>query len=98
VKDRFVLSLKGKNQRNFKKTKISKGQKGPEKKKMHTNERAHLCASSSFQVMAPAVPLSEHCDALTRLLPCRSQQNLYLKFFAELFFKKAPRFFCQPMI
>jgi len=44
----LVLSLKGKNQRNFKKTKIAKRQKGPKKEKVHRNERAHFCGLSPF--------------------------------------------------
>jgi len=43
-----VLSLKGKNQRNFKKTTIAKRQKVPKKRKVHKNERAHFCEPSSF--------------------------------------------------
>jgi len=85
----FILSLKGKNQRNFKKTKIAKMQKGPQKDRTEKNEQAHFFPFYPFEVMTPSVPLSEHYDALTCLLPCNIQQNLSVKFFAELFFKKA---------
>jgi len=56
--------LKGKNQRNFKKTTIAKRQKGPEKREKHQNERAHFGVSPSFQAWAPAVPQPKQKSAL----------------------------------
>jgi len=46
--DISVLSLKGKNQRNFNKATIAKRQKGPKKMENHQNERAHFGGSPSF--------------------------------------------------
>jgi|GEM_PF-2389335 len=60
----IVLSLKGKNQRNFKKTTIEKRQKGPEKSKERKNELVHFYALYSFPVTAPAVPKPKQKSAL----------------------------------
>jgi len=59
-----VLSLKGKNQRNFKKTTIAKRQKDQKKREKHQNERAHFGASLSFLGWAPSVPQPKQISAL----------------------------------
>ena len=87
----LVLSLKGKNQRNFKKTTIAKRQKGPKKR-----EKRKKMSSFIFFALFSLFRL-RHLRCLSqsrfllwrRLLPCNSQLNPYVKFFAKLFFKKA---------
>jgi len=89
IKDVSVLSLKGKNQRNFKKTKIAKRQKGPKKKAEQKNELVHFLFSPLFRLRHLRCPSQSRFLLWRRLLPCKLQQDPFLKFFAELFFKKA---------
>jgi len=62
-----VLSLKGKNQRNFKKTMIAKRPKGP-KKKAEQKMSSFIFCSAFFLGLAPAVPKPKQISALAQLV------------------------------